>query len=63
MNEKRKTIEPVECGSGHVPVDMYVREEFGTEVEYACPTCGRVIALDFFGNEITRTLINEGELG
>lgn len=61
MSEKRKKVEPVECGSGHTAVEMYVKEEFGTEVEYACPTCGRVIKLDFFGSEINRELVNEGE--
>lgn len=63
MSEKRKQVEPVECGAGHSAVEMYVREEFGTEVEYACPTCGRVIELDFFGSEVTRTLVEEGEFG
>jgi hypothetical protein len=29
----------------------------------ACPTCGRVIALDFFVSEITRRLVEEGEFG
>lgn len=63
MSEKRDEVEPVECGAGHSAVEMYVREEFGTEVEYACPTCGRVIELDFFGSEVTRTLVEEGEFG
>lgn len=63
MTEKREKVEPVECASGHEPVEMYVKEEFGTEVEYACPTCGRVIELDFFGSEINRKLVKEGEFG
>lgn len=57
----REEVEPVECAAGHQPVEMYVREVFGDEVEYACPTCGRVINLEFFGGEVNRTLVNEGE--
>jgi predicted RNA-binding Zn-ribbon protein involved in translation (DUF1610 family) len=59
--EARERVEPVECGAGHHAVEMYAREETGSEVEYACPTCGRVILLDFFGSEINRTLVEEGE--
>jgi len=59
--EVRKNVEPVECGAGHVAVEMYVKEELGTEVKYACPTCGRVIQLDFFGSEVNRELVNDGE--
>jgi tRNA(Ile2) C34 agmatinyltransferase TiaS len=40
---------------------MYVKGEFGGEVDYACPTCGRVIALELFGGEVERELVSEGE--
>lgn len=61
--ELRNEVEPVECGAGHVAVEMYAREVFANEVEYACPTCGRVIKLEYFGGEIDRELVNEGEFG
>lgn len=59
--ELKERVEPVECGAGHTPVEMYVKEDFSNEVEYACPTCGRVIKLELFGGEIERELVNEGE--
>lgn len=40
---------------------MYVKEEFGGKVQYACPTCGRVIALELFGETVERELLNGGE--
>jgi hypothetical protein len=59
--ELKRRVEPVECGAGHAPVEMYVKAEFGGEVTYACPTCGRAIALELFGGEVERELVNEGE--
>lgn len=61
VEELKERVEPVECGAGHAPVEMYVKEEFGGEVQYACPTCGRVIGLELFGDTVERELINEGE--
>lgn len=62
MAEKLKErVEPVECGAGHAPVEMYVKEEIGGKLEYACPTCGRVISLQLVGDRVDRELVNEGE--
>jgi hypothetical protein len=57
----KQRVEPVECGAGHAAVEMYVKEEFGGKVQYACPTCGRVIALESFGETVERELLNAGE--
>ena len=59
--ELKKRVEPVECGAGHAPVEMYVKQELGGEVKYACPTCGRVIGLQLLGDKVERELITEGE--
>jgi hypothetical protein len=61
VEELKARVEPVECGAGHAAVEMYVKGEFGGEVDYACPTCGRVIALELFGGEVERELVSEGE--
>lgn len=60
--ELKQRVEPVECGAGHSAVEMYIKKKFGSEVQYACPTCGRVVSLELFGGEIERELVNEGEL-
>lgn len=61
VEELKNRVEPVECGAGHSPVGMYVKEEFGGTVQYACPTCGRVIALELTGDTVERELVNAGE--
>ncbi|WP_123537699.1 hypothetical protein [Halosimplex salinum] len=62
VEEQRQRVEPVECAANHDPVEMYEKEAFGTAVTYECPTCGRVIELDFFGSEVEREVLDEGNL-
>ncbi|WP_436926810.1 hypothetical protein [Halosimplex amylolyticum] len=61
-DDLRQRVEPVECGAGHAAVEMYEKEAIGSEITYACPTCGRAIALELLGSEVERELVNEGEL-